>query len=468
MILTQKITTMQDIRKAFIASPLASLYISLFRFKEVNDDKMYMRQVVDDNTDIVTLEYNPNTIRNLTIDEGRFLLAGEMFRLALGHTTSRQTIDRGKSLTASNYLVYNRDINHFIGTKNTLDPLVDFLTSKNSYDSLKDALDIDKEDAFFENIIMKLSEIEPPPPPGGGGGDSTPGGGGGEPSPVGGGGEPTGGEPSPGGGGGENETDSDVDGQDGAKKGEGDSEGGDSSNSYGTGAGKEDIAEKIKRVTNPDNTKGWGESQQSSQKVSEANRKAAARGLLSGPLEKILLNQFKSKFNPSSIIKRFVGRTRSEKIRLTRSKPNRRHGLLLPAQVKKINDPKILFAIDASGSMSPEDVNFGIGVMKTFMKQCALSYCFWDAACTDIKPLKTTAKSIEGVGGGGTDPQVVIDKIKAEKLNFDGIVYFTDCYFSWSRPKEANKIFVITNGGEPPEWVRHKLNFDTIVDYFKK
>src|SRR5690554_2556199 len=208
---------MQDIRKAFIASPLASLYISLFRFKEVNDDKMYMRQVVDDNTDIVTLEYNPNTIRNLTIDEGRFLLAGEMFRLALGHTTSRQTIDRGKSLTASNYLVYNRDINHFIGTKNTLDPLVDFLTSKNSYDSLKGALDIDKEDAFFENIIMKLSEIEPPPPPGGGGGDSTPGG---EPSPGGG-----GGEPSPGGGGGENEIDSDVDGQDGAKKGEGDSEG---------------------------------------------------------------------------------------------------------------------------------------------------------------------------------------------------------------------------------------------------
>lgn len=467
MILTQKITTMQDVRKEVVVSPLVSLYISLFRFKEVNDDKMYMRQVVDDNTDTVTLEYNPNTIRNLTIDEGVFLLTGEVFRLALGHTTSRQTIDRGKSLTASNYLVYNRDINFYIGTKDTLDPLVDFLTSKNSYDALKDTLDINKEDAFLENIIMKLSEIEPPPPPGGGGGLRRL-----QPSDD----PASDDEPSPGGGKGENETDSDVDGQDGDKKGTkkgdkkggGDSEGGDPSNSYGTDAGKEDIAEKIKRVTNPDNARGWGESQQSTQKVSEANRKAAARGLLSGPLEKILLNQFKSKFNPSSIIKRFVGRTRSEKIRLTRSKPNRRHGLLLPAQVKKINDPKILFAIDASGSMSPEDVNFGIGVMKTFMKQCALSYCFWDTVCTDIKPLKTTAKSIEGVGGGGTDPQVVIDKIKDERLNFDGIVYFTDCYFSWSRPKEANKIFVITNGGEPPEWVRHKLNFDTIVEYFKK
>jgi len=185
-------------------------------------------------------------------------------------------------------------------------------------------------------------------------------------------------------------------------------------------------------------------------------------GSLSGGIIQSIISSNTLKFNPETILRKFKMTTLSHNVYPTRLKANRRHGFLFPGY-RHENRSKILVAKDCSGSMSDEELEMAIEFVNKFIKTSEVYSCFWDGVCGDITQINKPQKKIDLTGRGSTNPQSVIDKITAEKLKFDGIIFFTDCNFKWEKPKKySKKILVVTVESPPPSWVRYKISLDDI------
>ncbi len=215
-------------------------------------------------------------------------------------------------------------------------------------------------------------------------------------------------------------------------------------------------------------TAEWGENEMFEEAVKEtANRVASDSstwGNLSPKLIQSILLAHTPRFDPRKILRRFAQSVRSTDTEQTRMKMNRRKGFDYPGK-RKLSHSRVLFAIDSSGSMSDEDIEKGLKMLKGFLKHSEVSYCFWDGICSDITKLNKRDKSVDLVGRGMTNPQSVIDKLNDERHKFDGIVYFTDAQFVWDEPvRWGKKIFCITVDEEPPSWVRHKMTRAQVLE----
>lgn len=196
-------------------------------------------------------------------------------------------------------------------------------------------------------------------------------------------------------------------------------------------------------------------------------------GSLSGKMQSMIHRANLPKFDPTRIVKRWKQTIQSEEMYDTRAKTNRRHGDELPGWRHKMKS-SMLECVDASGSMSDEDIARGEAFVNLFIRHCDTWFCYWDCACGPIEHVKNTRKGdleIENMGGG-TNPQCIIDRIEKEKRKFGGILVFTDNGFVWPRPKTkyVNKIFIIgtENCVNPPEWCRHYLNIKDIKKWMKE
>ena len=84
--------------------------------------------------------------------------------------------------------------------------------------------------------------------------------------------------------------------------------------------------------------------------------------------------------------------------------------------------------------------------------------------------LKPMASS-DCFGGGGTNPQCIIELIRKHKLQYDGIIVLTDCGFCWERPKEWRNIFIIRTptAVEAPKWVgKNQMSMKEVKDFIAK
>ena len=223
-------------------------------------------------------------------------------------------------------------------------------------------------------------------------------------------------------------------------------------------------------------TQEWGENTLVEQEIRSITKHLGANpelwGSMPGELQAMIRRANTPKFDPTPIIKHWKQTIQSEEMYDTRTKANRRHSFDRPGWRHKMKS-SMVECVDASGSMSDRDVAIGEAFVNLFIKHCETWFCYWDAACGPIEPVKKKRKgdlNLENMRGG-TDPRCIIDRIEKERLNFGGILVFTDNGFDWPRPKSKylNKIFIIgtENCCEPPSWCRHYLNIRDIKKWMK-
>lgn len=153
----------------------------------------------------------------------------------------------------------------------------------------------------------------------------------------------------------------------------------------------------------------------------------------------------KPKLNWKRLIKQFIGDSkRSERI-TTRSKRNRRFGLLV-AGTKKDYKSNILVALDTSGSMGGTRTDKVLseiyGIYKA-MKNFEIDICELDCEIKDV--FKYDGKSEFKISGrGGTDMKPALEY--AKNNNYDGVILLTDGEFyneDFTQYKNIHSLWVI-------------------------
>lgn len=210
------------------------------------------------------------------------------------------------------------------------------------------------------------------------------------------------------------------------------------------------------------NTEAWGENDLIDRKITkqierEYEKKDSWGDLPENMCELIrIANTFV--YDPRAIFSKFSTSVFSDVMEFTRMKPPRRLGQeyigIIPGQ-RHDTMASVLIGLDSSGSMTDEELTLGLGFMTASLQHAEVHFCWWDCACSDITLELTPKQEYKISGGGGTNPQCIIDKIRKEKLYFDGIVVISDCVFNWKNPGGQEKICIVeTSKANAPEWCK--------------
>ena len=108
-------------------------------------------------------------------------------------------------------------------------------------------------------------------------------------------------------------------------------------------------------------------------------------------------------------------------------KPNRRTGFDKMGSIRRF-DTKLLVAVDVSGSISSESLQYFYGVINSAFKYGfeSIDVVQFDCGVRVVQNLKKVVKDVGIVGRGGTSFQEPIDF--AHENGYDGLIMLTDGY----------------------------------------
>ena len=224
-------------------------------------------------------------------------------------------------------------------------------------------------------------------------------------------------------------------------------------------------------------TEKWGENSLADSEITKRVNEAdpTVWGNMPGDLrEKIKAANVKV-VDPRKALGKFIATAYSNKFTGTRMKPNRR----CPEEVGKIpgkrheQEFKLGIFADASGSMSEYDLKLCMQTINQFVRTGAqVEYGWWDCTCEKPKKILRPHTEADCFGGGGTDPQCILEMMHKNKLKYDGIIVLTDCGFCWEKPKEHRNIFIIRTPKaiEAPEWLpaSRQMSMRDVKEYIEK
>lgn len=253
-----------------------------------------------------------------------------------------------------------------------------------------------------------------------------------------------------------------------------------SSNKRGKNKIKSSESDAIDQYMNPTNAPKqmakWGHNDMIDAEVKERVQKTdpSAWGSLPGNLREKIIAANKRLIDPRAVLKNFIATAYSNNMKDTRMKLNRRvpqYSGQIPGK-RHTQSFKLGVFIDASGSMSFADIELATSTINDFVRSDSIvEYAYWDTKCQ--KPTKThrIVHNTESTGGGGTNPNCILEMIDENKLKYDGIIVITDCGFDWNeRPKEYKKIFII---GVPkhtqfPKWIGNRtMSLQAVRNYLQ-
>lgn len=173
-----------------------------------------------------------------------------------------------------------------------------------------------------------------------------------------------------------------------------------------------------------------------------------AHGDLPGHLKEYFDNLFQKRkcvFNWKAYFKRVVGNSIKSYIKTTRYKPSRRFKGQA-GNILKFN-PKILVAIDTSGSISKEELTEFFSELEYLYKTgIYIEVVEFDTRIQKQFIYRGQKMDIEIVGRGGTDMSDVYT-MYTQHSEFSTLVVFTDGYLNVDYPRHRNMIFVISSNG---------------------
>lgn len=169
----------------------------------------------------------------------------------------------------------------------------------------------------------------------------------------------------------------------------------------------------------------WDEDDFTSLEINSIIARTEQWGSLAGNLTMLLKNSLKAKINWRNILAGFRASIISSKRKLTRMKPNRRTGFDNMGSTLQY-DSRLLVAVDVSGSVTLNDLQYFYGVINSAFKYGfqAIGTIQFDYGIRQVQTLKKTSREVALTGGGGTSFQEPVDY--AHKMNYDGLVILTD------------------------------------------
>lgn len=383
-----------------------------------------------------TIEYSKSFIDKITGNTLYALLAIEMFRLVLHHPTSRLLYPVDICYKASTIICTDPDILTIPMDLNVKDEFPTFDNVK----AINPELDY-KKDFFLEQIfaVLKSKEDENEKP------IKMPGGVGDAPIAMGG-------------------------------------DSGSSSSSDGDGKDEQPSPEATEQDAlnehfSPENAikcvEGWGENDMldikvRNQIIKEMNNDGWGR--MEGYMKDRIKKYNELHYDPRAIFAKFTRSVFSTVCTFTRMKPSRRFGQkyigIIPGK-RHEQQAKVLIAFDSSGSMHDDDLAKGLAFMESGLRHAEIWYAWWDCICTDFEKARFPKPAYDLSGRGGTNPQCVINKLAETKIDFDGIILFTDCQFQWENPRTKHNICIVRtdHSWEPPKWIKWAFKLKDLVKH---
>lgn len=171
----------------------------------------------------------------------------------------------------------------------------------------------------------------------------------------------------------------------------------------------------------------WDEDDMAVQLINGIISSTKQWGSIPGNLAETLTSSLKAKINWRNIFAGFRASIISSKRKLTRMRPNRRTGFDNMGSVRRF-DTKLLVAVDVSGSISTESLQYFYGVINSAFRYGfeSIDVIQFDHGVRAVHNLKKVVKDVAILGRGGTSFQEPIDY--AHENGYDGLVMLTDGY----------------------------------------
>jgi predicted metal-dependent peptidase len=171
----------------------------------------------------------------------------------------------------------------------------------------------------------------------------------------------------------------------------------------------------------------WDEDDMTVQLINGIISTTKSWGSIPGNLAEILTSSLKAKINWRNVFAGFRASIISSKRKLTRMRPNRRTGFDNMGSVRRF-DTKLLIAVDVSGSISTESLQYFYGVINSAFRYGfkSIDVIQFDHGVRVVHNLKNVVKDVAILGRGGTSFQEPIDY--AHENGYDGLVMLTDGY----------------------------------------
>ena len=171
----------------------------------------------------------------------------------------------------------------------------------------------------------------------------------------------------------------------------------------------------------------WDEDDMTVQVINGIISTTKSWGSIPGNMAELLTSSLKAKINWRNIFAGFRASIISSKRKLTRMRPNRRTGFDNMGSVRRF-DTKLLVAVDVSGSISTESLQYFYGVINSAFRYGfeSVDVIQFDHGVRAVHSLKKVIKDIAILGRGGTSFQEPVDY--AHENGYDGLVMLTDGY----------------------------------------
>lgn len=190
--------------------------------------------------------------------------------------------------------------------------------------------------------------------------------------------------------------------------------------------------------------------------IDQALRQGALlAGRMKGNVPREVTDALTPKVDWREALREFVTSFCQDKDESTWRRPSRRwisEDVYMPSVIGE-SVGRIVVAIDMSGSIGPAEVGQFLGEVRAICEHVhpeGIDLLYWDTAVCqhekyDREMLGSLLSSTKPVGGGGTDPQCIVDYIKAHKLKPECAVILTDGYVgSWGNGWTCPTLWGIT------------------------
>ena len=170
----------------------------------------------------------------------------------------------------------------------------------------------------------------------------------------------------------------------------------------------------------------WEEDEMRAQEINDLIDKMNSWGTIPGKVVQQIQASTKARIDYRKIMQGFRASVLSNKMRLTRMRPNRRTGFQQMGSVRRF-DTKLLVAVDVSGSISDKTLSHFYSVINKFFKYGIneIDCVQFDYELGEVKPIRKASRTVQIFGRGGTSFQPVFDYL-AEHNIYDGLIILTD------------------------------------------